>query len=305
MELLMILLIGIYSVLFADGMISPIPLNVKVNQEKASLGKKLFFDPILSKDNSVACINCHNIYSGGADVTPASFGVEGKAGVLNSPTVLNSVFNVAQFWDGRAATLKDQAKGPMLNPVEMASEPSDVVAKLKSDPAYLKEFTKLYKDSITFDNVADAIAEYEKTLITPNSRFDQFLRGDLNALNDEEKEGYELFKNLGCVSCHNGINIGSNMFQKFGIFVDDATLGKHLGRYDVTKNPEDKYYFKVPTLRNVSKTAPYFHDGSAKTLDEAIAIMGRYQLGRVLDKDTIKKLNKFLHTLDAEPVEIK
>ncbi len=284
----------------ANNIIKPIPQKIDVNIQKATLGKKLFSDPQLSVDNTVSCENCHNLNYGGADANKFSFGVKGRVGSINSPTVFNSVFNIAQFWDGRAKDLKEQVKGPLSNHVEMASDPKKLIIKLSKDPQYTKEFKRIYKDGITLENVSDAIAEFEKTLITPNSKFDLYLRGDKDALSDEEKKGYKLFKNLGCISCHNGVNMGSNMFQKFGIFDKHTSTTPNLGRYNVTKNEDDKYYFKVPTLRNIEKTAPYFHDGSAKTLEEAVKTMGYYQLGQQLTQDEIKKLTLFLKTLNGE-----
>ena len=288
------------SLLNADELIKPIPSHIDVNTKKVKLGKKLFFDTRLSQNDTIACVSCHNLYNGGADSTKVSFGVDGRAGNINSPTVFNSVYNIAQFWDGRSVDLKEQAKGPILNPVEMASNEKEVVKKLSLDFHYVKSFKELYKDGITLDNISDALAEFEKTLITPNSKFDLYLKGDNNILTKEEKDGYMLFKNLGCISCHNGINIGSNMFQKFGIFADNNNSHKNLGRFNVTKDEHDKYYFKVPTLRNIENTAPYFHDGSAATLKDAIKIMGYYQLGQKLSKEEIKKLTAFLHTLTGE-----
>ncbi len=291
----------IFCALLAAGeLIRPIPLSVDVNEEKASLGKKLFFDTRLSTDDTISCQSCHNIMDGGADYFAFSVGVNGRKGAMNSPTVFNSRYNIAQFWDGRAADLQEQAKGPILNHVEMASSEDEVVAKLLKDQEYVNSFAKLYGDGITLSNIADSIAEFEKTLITPNSKFDKFLRGDDASMNGEEKDGYRLFKNFGCIACHNGINIGSNMFQRFGVFMEDNNTNSALGRYSVTKKENDKYFFKVPTLRNVSKTAPYFHNGSAKTLEDAVKTMGLYQLGRELEIDEIKKLVLFLKTLDGQ-----
>lgn len=286
---------------FSEPLISPLPSAVKVDTQKVGLGKKLFTDPELSKDGTVACINCHNLYSGGADSAPVSTGVGGKNGNINSPTVFNASYNLAQFWNGRAKNLKDQVPGPMTNPVEMANSPQKIVAKISSNPYYVKLFKLSYPiEGITMETIADAIAEFEKTLITPNSRFDQYLKGDIKALNKLEKEGFELFKNRGCIACHNGINVGGNMYQKFGVFAQYRDRFNSTGRYEVTKNPQDKYYFKVPSLRNVEKTAPYFHDGSVKTLEEAVQTMAYYQLGRKLSTDEIVKIAAFLRTLSGD-----
>jgi cytochrome c peroxidase len=284
----------------ANELVKPIPSMVDVNYKKAQLGKKLFFDTRLSKDNTIACVSCHDLSSGGADTTEVSFGVEGKAGNINSPTVFNSVYNIAQFWDGRAKNLKEQVEGPITNHVEMASNEKEIIAKLSADANYMKSFKTLYPEGISLNTLSDAIAEYEKTLITPNSKFDLYLKGQSTGLTQEEKDGYKLFKNLGCISCHNGVNLGSNMFQKFGIFTDYNDPANNLGRFNVTKNENDKYYFKVPTLRNIEKTAPYFHDGSAKTLEEAVKIMGYYQLGQNLTEEEIQKITSFLRTLTGE-----
>lgn len=284
----------------AGELIKPIPLHVNADSKKVEIGAKLFFDTRLSKDNTISCASCHNLSFGGADSSVVSFGVEGKAGNINTPTVFNSVFNIAQFWDGRAKNLQEQAKGPITNHVEMASNEKEVTKKLSLDPLYVSTFNSLYTDGITLDNITDAIAEFEKTLITPNARFDLYLKGNDTALTKEEKEGYTLFKNLGCISCHNGVNIGSNMFQKFGIFTEQNDPLGSLGRYNVTHNEEDKYYFKVPTLRNIEKTDPYFHDGSAETLEDAVKTMGYYQLGIQLSEKEIKKIILFLHTLNGE-----
>lgn len=286
--------------LFADELIKPIPLHVSVNTTKAKLGKQLFFDTRLSHDNTIACVSCHNLSLGGADATMVSFGVAGRSGTLNSPTVYNSIYNIAQFWDGRSTTLHEQASGPILNPVEMNSNEKELITKLSKNPDYVQKFKSLYEEGITLHTITDAIAEYEKTLITPNSRFDKFLRGNKNALNNKEKEGYMLFKNYGCISCHNGVNIGSNMFQQFGIFASKEKSHSYLGRYNVTKLQRDKHFVKVPTLRNIDKTAPYFHDGSVKSLAKAVEIMGTYQLGMEIPKKDIKKIVLFLHTLNGE-----
>jgi len=285
--------------LFADEMlIKPLPQNVVFDKQKAQLGKKLFFDTRLSRDDTIACISCHNLYNGGADTTAVSFGVEGAKGSINSPSVYNARYNIAQFWDGHAKDFKEQAVGPLFNPVEMASSQQEIIKKLQKERAYQQTFKKLYSDGITLANIVDALAEFEKALITPNAKFDRYLRGEVR-LSPLEKKGYTLFQDLGCISCHNGINIGGNMFQKFGIFkqqVDD----RNLGRFNVTNDPLDKHYFKVPSLRNVALTAPYFHNGNATTLKDAIKKMGRYQLGQELSSEQINAIEVFLHTLTGQ-----
>lgn len=287
--------------LSADELINPIPLKPVVNAQKAAVGKQLFMDPRLSKDGTVACVSCHNLSSGGADAAAVSTGVGGKQGTLNSPTVFNAVNNLAQFWDGRAKDLKTQALGPIVNPVEMANTYQQVVKTVSSDQAYFMAFKQLYPNQkITIEMIADAIAEFEKTLLTPNARFDHYLRGNTKALSSKEKEGYALFKSRGCIACHNGVNIGGNMYQRFGIFAQYKDRYNILGRYAVTKKVEDKYFFKVPTLRNIEKTAPYFHDGSAKTMEQAVQGMAYFQLGRKLSNDEINKIVAFLRTLSGE-----
>lgn len=281
--------------------IKPIPLNPEYDKAKAQLGKQLFFDTILSKDYTIACVNCHFLPGSGADVSAVSIGVNGSKGDVNSPTVLNAVYNFSQFWDGRAKDLQDQAKGPIPNKIEMALPLSEAVERLKENKTYKANFKALYKDGVTVDNLTDAIAEFEKALTTPNSRFDQYLRGDTTALNDLELKGYTLFKEKGCVSCHNGVNIGGNLYQKSGIFSKELEIHpEHLGRFSVTKKEKDKYYFKVPTLRNIAKTAPYFHDGTTTTLKDAVEKMMQFQLGIIPVDSDVNALVAFLRTLDGD-----
>lgn len=235
---------------------------------------------------------------------PTSVGIGGAMGTFNSPTVFNSGFNFAQFWDGRAATLEEQAAGPIHNPIEMGSNWQEVLAKLNTDRDYIKDFDSVYPDGITPDNIVDAIATFERTLVTPDSRFDQYLLGDENALSDGEKKGYQLFQDYGCTSCHQGINIGGNMFQRFGIlkgyFKDNKITSSDLGQFNVTGLEEDRHVFKVPGLRNIAVTQPYFHDGSATTLEEVVLTMGLYQLGRIIPKTDIDLIVAFLHTLTGK-----
>ncbi|MCK9372205.1 MAG: cytochrome-c peroxidase [Sulfuricurvum sp.] len=285
---------------FADDLIKPIPLQAVSNPQKAALGKDLFSDPQLSKDGTVSCLSCHNLAYGGADSEAVSRGVGGRSGSINAPTVFNARYNLAQFWDGRAKDLKAQAAGPIVNPVEMASTVESVVQKLSKDPKYQKRFREMYPQGITIETISDALAEFEKTLVTPNARFDSYLRGNITILTQKEKEGFELFKSRGCIACHNGMNIGGNMYQRFGVFAQYKDRYNTLGRFNVTKQGEDKYYFKVPSLRNIEKTAPYFHDGSAKTLEDAVQKMAYYQLGRKLSKEEIEKIIAFLRTLTGE-----
>ena len=283
--------------LFASEPIEPLPQYVKVDARKAALGKKLFFDTMLSRDNTISCATCHNLKEGGDDNLRFSFGINGQEGNINAPTVYNAVFNFRQFWDGRAADLQDQAAGPVENPVEMGFTFKELIKRLQKS-SYKKEFDTIYKDGITKENITDAIAEYEKTLITPNAPFDRYLRGDKKAITQEQKEGYELFKAKGCISCHHGINIGGNLYNKFGIFEDSNS--SNLGKYNLTHKERDKHYFKVPSLRNIAKTAPYFHDGRTSDLDRAVYIMAKYQLGRKITPQEVAKIVAFLHSLNGE-----
>jgi len=295
-HLLILVMFNVF--LFSKELITPIPLENNYNVKKALLGQKLFFDTRLSYNNSVSCASCHIINDGGDDNLPVSFGVDGKTGIRNSPTVLNSKYNILQFWDGSAKNLKEQAKGPIHNPVEMNSNFEDIIIKLEKDKDYKKSFLAIYKDGISADNIVDAISEFENTLITPNSRFDKYLRGDINILTKDEQNGYKLFKEYGCISCHNGINIGGNLVQKIGIMKNFDT--EDLGRFNITKNSSDKFYFKVPTLRNIDLTAPYLHNGEIKTLKEVVEIMIDYQIGYELEKKEVDNIVKFLKTLTGE-----
>ncbi|NOQ32329.1 MAG: c-type cytochrome [Helicobacteraceae bacterium] len=301
---LYVLVIALFTSLLQADLISPLPTDTKYDQKKALLGKKLFNDPRLSADDTISCASCHLLEDGGDDNIKFSFGINAQEGVINSPTVFNSRYNLSQFWDGRAQDLQAQASQPIHNPIEMGSNMDEVLSKLKKDPEYSVEFKSIYKDAITKENITDAIAEFEKALVTPNSKFDQYLRGDKTALNKEEKEGYKLFKENGCIACHNGINIGGNLYQKVGILKTYVDKKNTLGRYNVTKKEKDKYFFKVPTLRNIELTAPYLHDGSQKNLFDIVNFMTLYQIGMVPDKEEVKKIVSFLKTLTGETPKI-
>jgi cytochrome c peroxidase len=272
---------------------------------RVQLGKDLFRDTRFSADGTVACASCHVIAEGGDDGRPVAIGIRNQSGTLNSPTVLNSGLNLAQFWDGRAATLEDQLHWPVENPVEMGSSLSQTLAALSEDSALRARFAAAYPDGLTEPNVVDAIASYERALVTPNSAFDRYLAGDANALSVAAREGFALFDRLGCVSCHQGRNLGGNMFQRFGVMGDyfadrgDVT-DADFGRYNVTGREEDRYRFKVPSLRNVAATAPYFHDGSGATLESAVGVMLRYQLGRPVQAEQVGKIVAFLESLSGE-----
>ncbi len=273
--------------------------------EKVKLGKMLYYDPRLSLSGVISCNTCHNLSEFGVDGVETALGHKFLTGGRNSPTTLNSDFQIAQFWDGRAKNLEEQAKGPMLAPVEMANpNPEFVVSKLKTIKGYVEAFKKAFpneKEPITFDNVAKAIASFERTLITP-SRFDKFLQGDTNALTKKEKEGLKLFMEKGCASCHQGVALGGTMFQKMGIVkpYPVGILGEDLGRYKVTHKKEDKHVFKVPILRNITRTYPYFSTGKIWDIKEAVKIMAEYQLGVKLTDDETDKIVAFLESLTGE-----
>ena len=286
--------------------IQPIVPARDINLAQAELGKKLYFDPRLSKSGFISCNSCHNLSMGGTDNIPTSIGHGWHQGPINAPTVLNSSYNLAQFWDGRAADLKEQAGGPIANPGEMASTHALAVEVLESIPQYVREFRLAFgSDGIDIDKVTTAIAEFEKTLVTPNSRFDQWLLGDEDALTAEELAGYRLFKESGCVGCHNGPAVGGNSYQKMGVVKPYKTASKAAGRKAVTGRDSDHMVFKVPTLRNVELTYPYFHDGGARTLGEAVDIMGKVQLGRTFSKEENARIVAFLKTLTGEQPRIE
>jgi len=284
---------------FAHEPITPIPLRIPYDLAKARLGQRLFFDPILSRDRKISCVSCHDFAHGGADPRNVSLGAGGIKGRMQSPTVLNAVFNIAQFWNGRAKTLEDQAMGPIHNPVEMRMSSNEVISRLTNNPFYHQAFTRINgRSSITIMDVANVIAEYEKTLITPNSPFDRYLRHEA-LLSASATRGYEFFKRTGCASCHNGVIIGGNSYQKIGVITPYPRKPHTDDRYAITGNQRDKNVFKVPTLRNIALTAPYFHDASAKTLSDAIHIMSRHNVGIKPSKQEEDDLIAFLNSLTA------
>ena len=287
--------------------VRPIDLSLDFDPEKAALGFALFHDPRLSIDNTVSCASCHNLSTAGVDNLRYSLGVEGLEGGVNAPTVYNAVYNFVQFWDGRANTLADQAAGPPLNPIEMASPSFDhIIAKLSKDRQFVKAFTKVYPDGLTQANITNAIEEFERTLITPDARFDKWLRGDDQAITAEELEGYELFKKYDCATCHAGPNLGGLSYELLGLrrhyFADRGLelTEEDNGRYKETKAERDRHRFKVPGLRNIEHTWPYYHDGTRQTLEEAVRDMGLYQSGVELTDDQIAKITAFLKTLTGE-----
>ena len=295
-----ILLFISFLYLYGAEPISPIPQESDADIQKAELGKILFFDPLLSRDGSVSCASCHDVFNGGADAKVVSIGYGGEKGNIQSPTVLNAVYNFKQFWNGRAKDLYEQAQGPLQNPVEHNMDIKSIEKVLNNSLLYKQKFKDVYDVSyIKFPLLIDAIVEFEKALITPNAKFDKYLRGELS-LNKEEKEGYLLFKEYGCITCHNGVNVGGNSFQKMGVFFEYDTKVKYPDRYKITGNKAFINVFKVPTLRNISLTAPYFHDGSAKTLKEAINTMSKYSLGVELLDEEVEKMVQFLKILEGE-----
>lgn len=305
MRMTLIIILLFVTQLFSKELIRPIDDKLDVNINKALLGKKLFFDKRLSKDNTISCASCHIIEEGGDDNKRVSTGVGNKKGSLNAPTVLNARYNFVQFWDGRARDLKEQAGGPIHNPIEMATDIKEVIKKINQDSGYVKRFKEVFDDKIKAEYILEAIAEFEKALVTPNSRFDKYLKGDEKALTSEEKDGFILFKSYGCISCHNGVNMGGNLFQKMGILKQKYYgNNKYYGRYNVTKNEEDKFFYKVPTLRNIEKTAPYFHSGEVTTLKEAIELMMEYQLGVKPDGQSVERILSFLKTLNGDMPKI-
>ncbi|ACF46033.1 cytochrome C biogenesis protein CcsA [Prosthecochloris sp. ZM] len=278
--------------------VKPLEPAIITDTAMVELGKKLYFDPRLSLSGFISCNSCHNLSMGGSDNLKSSIGHKWSRGPINSPTVLNSNLNLAQFWDGRAKDLKEQAGGPIANPGEMAFTHELAVELLQSIPGYVDEFHQVFATtSIDIDQVTTAIAAFEETLVTPDSRFDLWLKGDDSAINETELKGYALFKSSGCSACHNGPALGGNSFQKMGLVAPYKATSPVEGRSAVTGKDADRFSFKVPTLRNVELTYPYFHDGEAETLAEAVEIMGRIQLGRTFTEEENEQIVAFLKTL--------
>ncbi|HEY7492135.1 MAG TPA: cytochrome c peroxidase [Candidatus Tectomicrobia bacterium] len=283
----------------------PIPLALALDPQRVALGERLFHDVRLSHDNTRSCTTCHPLDRGGMDGRPRAVTANGTVPLRNTPTIFNAGLNASLNWDGIANTLEAHAEIVLLNPSLMHTTWPELLAKLQADSDYRTRFNTAYIGGLKPANVVDALASFERSLLTPNSRFDSYLRGDLGALNTLEQQGYHLFKAYGCVACHQGINIGGNMYQKFGVFEDANSIGSpaavvDLGRYYITRVPRDREVFRVPSLRNVAVTAPYFHDGRAQTLEDAVDTMGRVQLGRTLTPEAIGVIVQFLHTLTGE-----
>jgi cytochrome c peroxidase len=293
--------------------IRPLPRTVDLDPAKVSLGKLLFNDPRLSGDNTVSCETCHQMNLGGADGLEKSIGTGGRKVAMNAPTVFNSGYNVVQNWDGRKLSLEDQIDGPIHSKNGMSSTWPKIIVKLQQDKNYKAAFKQIYGGVISEQTIKNAIVTFERSLITPDAPFDKYLRGDDTAISETARAGYGLFTSLGCVACHQGINVGGNMYQRFGVMErnflqEDSTYskGEHLGRFNITGRTRDRNVFKVPSLRNIAETAPYFHDGSAANLETAVLTMARVQLGVILSEDDLTKIIAFLKSLSGhligEPV---
>lgn len=294
----------------------PIPKDNPQTPQKVELGKILFFDPRLSVSGTVSCNSCHNVMAGGDDGRPVSVGVHGQLGGVGAPTVWNSAYNTVQFWDGRAPSLEEQAKGPLVNSKEMGMKDHDMaIARIRRIPGYLALFKKAFPkepNPIIIDNVAKAIATFERTLVTPNSPFDKYKKGNKKALSPSALKGMKLVEEVGCTSCHTGPNfngegfaMGEGNYQPFpqipgSKYDKQYKLTEDLGRYNVTKNAEDKNKWRVPTWRNVALTAPYFHNGEVKTLPEAVRVMAKTQLDVDLKEDQVEYIVAFLNSLTGE-----
>lgn len=276
--------------------------SAAVTPEKVALGRMLFFDARLSKGQKLSCNSCHDLAKHGMDARPFSVGHKGQIGARNAPTVYNAATHIAQFWDGRAETVEEQAKGPILNPIEMANDEARVVATLTSIPAYVDAFKAAYpgrSQAITLDNVGDAIGAFERGLVT-KSRWDQFIAGKADALSAAEKRGLRTFLDIGCMACHTGPQVGASMFQRVGV-IEPWPNQHDVGRAAITKSPVDRMMFKVPSLKNITETGPYFHDGSAKTLADAIRTMGRYQVGVLLTDAEVSSIASWMRSMTGDP----
>jgi len=293
----------------------PTPKDNPTTKEKITLGKQLFFDPRLSFDGTISCNSCHNVMGNGTDNRGVSLGVNAKAGGRSSPTVWNSAFHSVQFWDGRAPSLEEQAKGPLINPVEMGMKDHFMVMdRVARIPGYVTQFKKIFggDNAVSIDNAAKAIAAYERTLITRNSPFDKYMRGNKKAISAQAESGMKLVMELGCITCHRGANfngsdlkMGEGFYQKFPLLPDEEYVKKYKftvdkGRGDLTKNEEDDHFWRVPTWRNVALTAPYFHNGSVDTLEEAVRVMAKLQLGKTVTDNQVADIVAFLNTLVGE-----
>ncbi|MDQ7051253.1 MAG: cytochrome c peroxidase [Enterobacterales bacterium] len=288
--------------------ITPIPEVNNLVANKVKLGEQLFNDPKLSADGSISCATCHNLSLAGTDGLPLAVGIKGQVGQRNTPTVLNSSLNFRLFWDGRSSDLEQQAAEPISNPIEMGNQWNTVIDYLSSEQTYLNAFKEIYRNRPNKKDTINAIAEFERSLVTPNGAFDRYLKGQMDAISDNAKKGYELFKSIGCSSCHQGVAVGGNMYEKLGVILpyyqEDETDTSNFGRYRQTGINEHKFEFKVPSLRNVTRTAPYLHDGSISSLPKMISTMAKHQLGLELSKNEIDLIVSFLQTLNG-PMDAK
>lgn len=300
----------------AQGIFKPLPSAEEMQklrpftEEQVKLGHQLWYEPRLSKGNTVSCNSCHNLATAGVDNLPTSQGHKGQFGGRNSPTTLNAALLGMQFWDGRAADVEEQAGGPLVNPVEMANDSQEAAAaKIAKIPEYQELFKTAFPEdgAVSFKNITAALGAFERTLLTP-TKWDDYLKGNVNALTEQERKGVRAFMDNGCIACHSGVNLGGATFQKFGLvegpywkFIEDPKHDK--GRADVTKKAEDEFFFRVPGLRNVAKTYPYFHNGSVWELDKAVTIMGKAQLGKDLSKEDTDNIVAFLKTLSGSVSE--
>lgn len=286
------------------------PEIVPITPERVELGKVLFFDPRMSKSGLISCQTCHNVGLGGVDGLPTSVGHGWQAGPRNAPTMLNAVFNIAQFWDGRAPDLAEQAKGPLQASVEMSNTPELLIETLNSMPPYVEMFQTAFpgdNDPVNFDNFALAVEAFEATLLTPNSAFDQFLKGDDSAMNDQEKRGLQAFMETGCIACHAGINVGGQDYHPFGVVAKpgaEVLPAGDTGRFEVTQTANDEYVFRAAPLRNIALTAPYFHSGAVWDLKEAVQIMSSSQIGTELTPEQVDDIVAFLHTLTGDQPQV-
>ena len=289
--------------------IQPIPSATfaqdKLTQNKLALGEKLFEDRRLSKDNQISCASCHALTTGGVDRKRYSVGVNAAVSAVNTPTVFNVAYNFRFNWDGEYSSLIEHTDMLMQKSTETGRQWPEILQTLQAIPEYRQTFAQIYNDGITRTNVIDAIVAYETTLVTPDAPFDRYLQGDQSALSSTEQEGYRLFRAYGCISCHQGVNVGGNIFQKFGVIGDyfadrGNVIEADFGRFNITQLEADRFVFRVPSLRNVAVTPPYFHDGNAETLEQAIKIMVKYQLGRTIPPEDLEQIAQFLQTLTGE-----
>jgi cytochrome c peroxidase len=283
--------------------------ELALDQQKIKLGQRLFSDTRLSSDNTISCASCHDLEKGGDDGLQHSIGIKGGKGDINAPTIFNTAYNFRLFWDGRANSLEEQVSGPVHHPKEMGSSWAEILGKLEQDKTLVNDFSAIFDSKLAPQHIENVIAEFQRSLITP-SRFDRYLQGDQSAITEDELLGYKKFKSYGCVACHQGVNIGGNMFQKFGVMGDyfedaDAPSKVDLGRFNVTGRDADKHVFKVPSLRNIALTAPYFHNGTVGTLPEAVDVMFKFQLGRPAPKEDKALIVAFLQSLSGEALEKK